>query len=87
MILLGPCICQGCGEEVVLLADHRLLGWLHPNGGFACVERWCKRCEEYWPLDDTHWGPRDGHPRRECRTCRRVYNRLAYEKQREPLLV
>lgn len=36
MTILGPCPCQGCGGEVVLLFDRRILGWLHEDGTFRC---------------------------------------------------
>lgn len=34
--LLGPCRCQGCGQEVAWLFDSRHLGWLHANGSVRC---------------------------------------------------
>lgn len=35
--LLGPCKCQGCGEDVVLMRDPQgKLGWLHGSGEFRC---------------------------------------------------
>jgi hypothetical protein len=39
-VILGPCVCQGCGLTVVYLysADSRPLGWLHPTGNLACVQ-------------------------------------------------
>ena len=32
-IILGPCPCQGCGQEVVYVVDH---GWLHEDGQYRC---------------------------------------------------
>ena len=38
--MLGPCRCQGCGQEVIYEADgERRLGWLHEDGRYRCVPR------------------------------------------------
>lgn len=35
-LILGPCRCQGCGEEVVYMRYGRVAGWLHSNGVLHC---------------------------------------------------
>lgn len=36
-VVLGPCVCQGCGQEVVYEALNELrLGWLHASGHYHC---------------------------------------------------
>ena len=34
--LLGPCRCQGCGQEVLYVRHGRAEGWLHANGLLRC---------------------------------------------------
>ena len=39
-MVLGPCICRGCGEEVVYEKQGtRRLGWLHADGTYCCRTR------------------------------------------------
>jgi len=38
--VVGPAICQGCGEEVTFLVRGREpLGWLHTDGLIGCYGR------------------------------------------------
>lgn len=34
--------------------------------------RWCRRCKEWWPLDDEFWytEPTEGHRALHCRACK-----------------
>jgi len=39
-MVLGPGVCQGCGETVVYeMQGTRHLGWLHADGAYTCAQR------------------------------------------------
>jgi hypothetical protein len=35
-VILGPCRCQGCGQEVLWVAQGDDSGWLHESGELRC---------------------------------------------------
>jgi hypothetical protein len=72
-VVLGPCRCQGCGEEVVLVIDADERGWLHANGELRCSRNRARGRRPYAtrhgyrlvpptlvPFID--WGPSDDDP-------------------------
>jgi hypothetical protein len=34
--ILGPCVCQGCGQVVIYARQGRKRGWLHAHGQLRC---------------------------------------------------
>lgn len=46
-----------------------VLVWLHPNGGSTCAgDRYCKRCDEYYPDEPAFWY-RHGTRSQQCKAC------------------